>query len=79
MKQRSVRVLQLTIAALCILIPLVTFMSGLQDIAKLDSFLSNRNLDSIETTVDKQSAKWRERDRPSFIIYMTKACSLLSS
>jgi len=93
MKQRSVRVLQLTIAALCILIPLVTFMSGLQsvafgqasgnelnqDIAKLDSFLSNRNLDSIETTVDKESAKWRERDRPSFIIYMTKACSLLSS
>jgi hypothetical protein len=93
MKQRSVRVLQLTIAALCILIPLVTFMSGPQsvafgqasdnelnqDIAKLDSFLSNRNLDSIETTVDKESPKWRERDRPSFIIYMTKACSLLSS
>ena len=93
MKQRSVRVLQLTIAALCILIPLVTFMSGLQsvafgqtsdndlnqDIAKLDSFLSSRNLDSIQITVDKESAKWRERDRPSFIIYMTKACSLLSS
>jgi hypothetical protein len=50
-----------------------------QDIAKLDSFLSDRNLDSLEATVDKQSAKWRETDRSSFIIYMTKACSLLSS
>jgi len=50
-----------------------------QDIAKLDSFLSNRNLDSIEATVDKESAKWREKDRPSFILYMTKACNLLSS
>jgi len=86
MKQRSVRVLQLTIAALCILIPLVTVAFGQtsdnelnQDIAKLDSFLSSRNLDSIQITVDKESAKWRERDRPSFIIYMTKACSLLSS
>ena len=50
-----------------------------QDIAKLDSFLSNRNLDSIEATVDKESSKWREKKRPSFILYMTKACSLLSS
>src|SRR5437016_2131165 len=50
-----------------------------QDIAKLDSFLSNRNLDAIEATVDKESAKWQEKDRPSFILYMTKACSLLSS
>jgi len=50
-----------------------------QDIAKLDSFLADRNLDSIEATVNKESAKWQERDRPSFIIYMSKACSLLSS
>src|SRR5260370_34302087 len=50
-----------------------------QDIAKLDSFLSERNLDSIEVTVNRESAKWREKDRPSFILYMTKACSLLSS
>ncbi len=90
MKHRSIRVLQLTIAAVCILPtlipapPYVGFGQSAddelsQDIAKLDSFLSNRNLDSIEVTVNRESAKWREKDRPSFIIYMTKACSLLSS
>jgi hypothetical protein len=92
-KQKSLIVLQLTTVTLCFLVPLVLFMPAPQslvfgqtsdkelnqDIGKLDSFLSNRNLDSIEATVDKDSAKWRERDRPSFIIYMTKACSLLSS
>lgn len=50
-----------------------------QDIAKLDSFLSNRDLESIEATVNKDSAKWQQRDRASYIAYMFKACSLLSS
>jgi len=50
-----------------------------QDIAKLDSFLSDRNLDSLEATVDRESLKWRESSRTSYITYMTKACSLLSS
>jgi len=50
-----------------------------QDIAKLDSFLSNRDLASLEATINKDSVKWQERDRPSFIVYMSKACSLLSS
>jgi hypothetical protein len=50
-----------------------------QDLAKLDSFLSNRNLAAIDATVSKESAKWQQRDRPSYITYMSKACSLLSS
>jgi hypothetical protein len=90
MKPSSMRVRRFTIAALSVVSMLMPTLVSLafgqnsdnelrQDIAKLDSFLSNRNLDSIEATVDKESAKWRERDRPSFIIYMTKACSLLSS
>jgi hypothetical protein len=90
MKSATVRVLPLTIVALSVLLTLTPSLTALafaqnpdnelsQDIAKLDSFLSNRNLESIEATVDKESAKWRERDRPSFITYMTKACSLLSS
>lgn len=50
-----------------------------QDIAKLDSFLSNRDLAAVEVTVDEASVKWQARDRPSLIVYMLKACSLLSS
>jgi hypothetical protein len=84
------RASRLTIVALSVFLTLTPSLTALafaqnpdnelsQDIAKLDSFLSNRNLESIEATVDKESAKWRERDRPSFITYMTKACSLLSS
>src|SRR5258708_16790739 len=90
MGKRSIRVLRLSIAALCILFTLtrapqsVTFGQNSgeelsQDIAKLDSFLSDRNLDSVEVGINRESAKWREKDRPSYIVYMTKACSLLSS
>jgi hypothetical protein len=90
MKPPTVRFGQLPTAALSIFLTLAPGLIALafgqnsdnelsQDIAKLDSFLANRNLDSIEATVDKESAKWRERDRLSFITYMTKACSLLSS
>jgi hypothetical protein len=90
MKLPSIRVGRLAIAALWIFFTFVPPPQSVafgqssdkeldQDIAKLDSFLSDRNLDSIEATVDKESAKWRERDRPSFIMYMTKACTLLSS
>src|ERR1700720_1323014 len=50
-----------------------------QDIASLDSFLSKRDLDSLEVTIDRASAKWQAKDRISFIAYMSKACSLLSS
>jgi hypothetical protein len=50
-----------------------------QDIAKLDSLLSDRNLDSVEVTVNRESVKWQEKDRESYITYMFKACSLLSS
>ena len=50
-----------------------------RDIATLDSFLSNRNLDSIEATINKGAAKWQAKDHNSFVIYMTEACSLLSS
>lgn len=44
-----------------------------QDIAKLDSFLADRNLDSVEATVNRESSKWQERDRSSYISYMFKA------
>ncbi|SRR5712692_9085949 len=88
MKQRSIRAGRRTIAVLSLLIAVAPALGNAsqnsddelrQDIAKLDSFLTNRNLDSIEATVDEESAKWRERNRPSFILYMTNACNLLSS
>ncbi len=90
MKPPWTRVGRLTIGALYILFALLpaletlTFAQNLdnelqQDIAKLDSFLSDRNLDSFQATVDNESAKWRETNRTSYIVYMTKACSLLSS
>ena len=90
MKPPSIRLGRLTVAALSILLALTPALEApalgqnsenelSQDIAKLDSFLADRNLDSIEATVNGTSAKWRERDRPSFILYMSKACSLLSS
>jgi len=90
MKPLSIWVRGLAIATVCILLTFMPTPQSLvfgqssdnelsQDIAELDSFLSNRDLDSIEATVDKQSAKWRERDRSSFVIYMTNACNLLSS
>lgn len=88
MKLHSIRARRHAIAVLSLLIVVAPVLGNAsqnsddelrQDIAKLDSFLSNRNLDSIEATIDKESAKWREKDRPSLIIYMTKACSLLSS
>lgn len=90
MKPPSIRSGRFTVAALSIfLTPIfapVTLTFGQnsndelrQDIAKLDSFLSDRNLDSLQATVDRESAKWQEKDRLSFILYMTKACNLLSS
>lgn len=50
-----------------------------KDLEQLDLFLSNRDLHFIEATVHRTSAKWKERDRASFLGYMLKACSLLSS
>src|SRR6266404_2594695 len=90
MKSATVRVLRLTIAALSIFLTLTPGLTAYgsgqnpdnelsKDIAKLDSFLSNRDLAAIEATVNKESAKWQQRDRPSYITYMFKACSLLSS
>jgi hypothetical protein len=88
MKSRSIHAGRHTIAVLSLLLAITPVLGASaqnsdeelrQDIGKLDSFLSNRNLDAIEVTVEKGFAKWRERDRPSFIIYMTEACSLLSS
>lgn len=88
MKLRSIRAGRRTIAVLSLLLAVTPVLGApaqnsddelRQDIGKLDAFLSNRNLDSIEATVDKESAKWLRKDRPSFILYMTKACSLLSS
>ena len=50
-----------------------------RDLTELDSYLSYRNLDTLQAVVDRQSAKWQKKDRGSFILYMSKACSLLSS
>ena len=53
---------------------------GLQgDLAELDSYLSYRDLDTLQGIVDRKSQKWRNEDYSSFIVYMSKACSLLSS
>jgi len=90
MSSRAKQTWQLTIATLSTLFALVTVPGTLaggqspdeelaKDIAKLDSFLSNQNLDSLEATVDIESAKWRKRDQGSFNKYMFKACSLISS
>jgi hypothetical protein len=89
MKAGKVRVLLLTIALPILLTSksgLTAYSSGQnpdnelsQDIAKLDSFLSTRDLAAIELTVNEESAKWRQRDRASYTVYMSKACGLLSS
>jgi len=86
MKSPTVRALKLAIVVLSTFLTLTPYASAQipdnelsQDIAKLDSFLSDRNLDLIEATVNKDSVKWKQRDRPSYITYMAKACSLLSS
>ncbi len=49
------------------------------DLEHLDSLASSRDLHAIEVTIDKQSAKWKERERSSYLAYMSKACSLVSS
>ncbi|MGC1485326.1 MAG: hypothetical protein WA789_16155 [Candidatus Acidiferrum sp.] len=49
------------------------------DLARLDSFLSSRNLDSLEKVADKDSAKWQKRDRQSSVRYLLKVCSIVSS
>jgi hypothetical protein len=49
------------------------------DLAKVSSFLSSRDLDSLEAVVNVESAKWQRRDRQSFLIYMYKVCSGVSS
>lgn len=90
MKPQSVRVWRQAIVGFSILLALVTALETFafgqssdkelaQDLAKLDSFLSNRDLDSLQAAVNTASAKWQEKDRQSFITYMSKACSLLSS
>jgi len=50
-----------------------------EDLAKVDSFLSTRNLDSLEAVADRESTKWQKRNRQSFLTYLLKICSLLSS
>jgi hypothetical protein len=50
-----------------------------EDLAKVDSFLSTRNLDSLEAVVDRESTKWQKRNRQSFLTYLLKICSVLSS
>jgi hypothetical protein len=90
MTEKRMQTWQLTIATLFTLFVFVTVpvtmargqspddeLAG--DITKLDSFLSDQNLDSFEATVDIESAKWRTRDQRSFNKYMFKACSLISS
>jgi hypothetical protein len=90
MRSRPIQIWQLTIATLSTVVVLVTVQVTMahgqspdeelaKDITKLDSFLSDQNLDSFEATVDIESAKWRKRDQRSFNKYMFKACSLISS
>jgi hypothetical protein len=50
-----------------------------RDLAELDSYLSYRNLDTLERVVEEKSRKWQSEDHKSFILYMSKACTLLSS
>jgi hypothetical protein len=50
-----------------------------RDLAELDSYLSYRDLDTLERVVDEKSRKWQSEDHKSFILYMSKACTLLSS
>ena len=50
-----------------------------RDLFELDSYLSYRDLDTLESVVNRKATEWQEKDRNSFIAYMSKACSLLSS
>ena len=50
-----------------------------RDLVELDSYLSYRDLDTLESVVNRKAMEWQEKDRISFIAYMSKACSLLSS
>jgi hypothetical protein len=50
-----------------------------RDLVQLDSYLAYRNLDTLESVVNQKATEWQEKDRNSFIAYMSKACSLLSS
>ncbi len=50
-----------------------------KDLEQLDTFLSHRDLDLLESTVNAGSKKWRLRDHQAFVTYMSKACGLISS
>jgi hypothetical protein len=50
-----------------------------RDLVELDSYLAYRDLDTLESVVNRKATEWQEKDRNSFIAYMSKACSLLSS
>lgn len=49
-----------------------------EDLKRLNSFRSSRDLESLEAVVNRDSAKW-QTNRQSFVTYMSGACSLLSS
>jgi hypothetical protein len=50
-----------------------------EDLARVDSFLSTRNLDSLEAVADRESIKWQKRDHQSLVTYLLRVCSVLSS
>jgi hypothetical protein len=49
------------------------------DLAKLDALRESRDLDSLETVINRESPKWKARDRQSFLAYMFGACGEISS
>jgi len=49
------------------------------DLAKLDALRESRDLDSLETAINRDSLKWKARDRQPFLAYMFEACGEISS
>jgi hypothetical protein len=50
-----------------------------EDIAHLKLLAKSGNLDSVVASIDRNSLKWRSRDRNDFKVYIFEACSLLGS
>ena len=50
-----------------------------QNVESLEEFRRIGDLNRFEAQLERDAAKWRQRDRSDFITYMSSACRLLSS
>src|SRR5262249_12995147 len=49
------------------------------DLTALDAARARRDLDMLDSEIQRNAAKWRARDHQSFVNYAFTACSALSS